>query len=267
MCIDKSQYKIQRPQSAHRLKLIDFWDIPQGSKVLEIGCGQGDTTAALAFAVGKGGFVHAVDTASPDYGAPETLGEARARLLSSPLGGRLQINLETNMLSPDAPINDSYDFVVLSHCSWYFASKQALRQLLCKTSKIAARLCFAEWDIRVQHPNQIPHFLAACIQAQCACYQAGDGNIQTLFFPAELMEIATESGWAVQRQTSFCSPKLQDGAWEVAATKSVYPQIIQSSTALPKKMKELLLSQINAMESFHSHIMPLNVFAFVANPL
>ncbi|MBQ8508498.1 MAG: hypothetical protein IJ493_01165 [Clostridia bacterium] len=54
---------------------------PPRPRILEIGYGQGDTTAALAAIVGEGGFVHAVDIASPDYGSPETLGQARERLL------------------------------------------------------------------------------------------------------------------------------------------------------------------------------------------
>ena len=38
-------------QLAHRQELISYWDVQPGSKVLEIGCGQGDTTVALADAV------------------------------------------------------------------------------------------------------------------------------------------------------------------------------------------------------------------------
>ncbi|MBB2480858.1 hypothetical protein H5P36_11700 [Bacillus sp. APMAM] len=45
-------------------------------RILEIGCGQGDTTAALADAVGVNGNVVAMDVASPDCGAPLTLGQA-----------------------------------------------------------------------------------------------------------------------------------------------------------------------------------------------
>ncbi|WP_313894079.1 methyltransferase domain-containing protein [Psychrobacillus sp.] len=48
-------------------------NITEGSKVLEIGCGQGDTTAALAYLVGDTGFVHGIDIASPNYRSPVTL--------------------------------------------------------------------------------------------------------------------------------------------------------------------------------------------------
>lgn len=55
-------------QLAHRQELIAYWDIQPGSRVLEIGCGQGDTTVALADAVGENGKVVAIDPGSPDYG-------------------------------------------------------------------------------------------------------------------------------------------------------------------------------------------------------
>lgn len=55
-------------QMDHRLALLSFWSIKPGSRVLELGCGQGECTVALADAVGSEGFVDAVDPGSPDYG-------------------------------------------------------------------------------------------------------------------------------------------------------------------------------------------------------
>ncbi len=55
-------------QMEHRRALVSFWDIQPGSRVLEIGCGQGDTTIVLADAVGEHGHVDAVDPGALDYG-------------------------------------------------------------------------------------------------------------------------------------------------------------------------------------------------------
>lgn len=55
-------------QMEHRVDLVQYWDIQPGSRVLEIGCGQGDTTTVLADAVGEHGHVDAIDPGSPDYG-------------------------------------------------------------------------------------------------------------------------------------------------------------------------------------------------------
>jgi ubiquinone/menaquinone biosynthesis C-methylase UbiE len=61
---------IQQVQLQHRLELVAAFGIQKGMRVLEIGCGQGDTTVAIADAVGESGSVVAIDIASPDYGAP-----------------------------------------------------------------------------------------------------------------------------------------------------------------------------------------------------
>jgi predicted methyltransferase len=52
----------------HRQRLVQAWNIPLGSKILEIGCGQGDSTVVLADAVGPTGRVVAVDSCPPGWG-------------------------------------------------------------------------------------------------------------------------------------------------------------------------------------------------------
>jgi ubiquinone/menaquinone biosynthesis C-methylase UbiE len=65
---DPAHFSIQHSQTLHRLKLLQYWNIPTCSKVLELGCGQGDCTTVLASAVGEQGSVVAVDPAELDYG-------------------------------------------------------------------------------------------------------------------------------------------------------------------------------------------------------
>ena len=66
---DPTHFSIQYSQTLHRLELLRYWNIPIGSKVLELGCGQGDCTTVLAHAVGEQGSVVAVDPAELNYGA------------------------------------------------------------------------------------------------------------------------------------------------------------------------------------------------------
>lgn len=66
---DPDHFSIQHSQTLHRLELLQHWNILTGSKVLELGCGQGDCTTVLASAVGDQGRVTAVDPADLDYGA------------------------------------------------------------------------------------------------------------------------------------------------------------------------------------------------------
>jgi protein-L-isoaspartate O-methyltransferase len=55
-------------QMTERVQLVRSWGIQPGESVLEVGCGQGDATIALAVAVGAEGRVVALDPASLDYG-------------------------------------------------------------------------------------------------------------------------------------------------------------------------------------------------------
>ena len=58
------------PQFEHRVNIVKSWNILPGSRVLEIGPGQGDCTIVLATAVGESGHVDAVDPAPLNYGKP-----------------------------------------------------------------------------------------------------------------------------------------------------------------------------------------------------
>lgn len=66
---DPAHFSIQQSQTVHRLALLQHWNIPAGSRVLELGCGQGDCTTVIASAVGEQGKVVAVDPANLEYGA------------------------------------------------------------------------------------------------------------------------------------------------------------------------------------------------------
>lgn len=61
MASNKEMSDIQKIQTEHRLKLAEFWNIKEGDRVLEVGCGQGDTTVVLAHVVGEKGFVQGIE--------------------------------------------------------------------------------------------------------------------------------------------------------------------------------------------------------------
>ncbi len=70
---DPIHFSVQYSQTLHRLELLQHWNIPIGSKVLELGCGQGDCTTVLAHAVGEQGRVVAIDPAELEYGVSFSL--------------------------------------------------------------------------------------------------------------------------------------------------------------------------------------------------
>lgn len=259
---------IQRIQTAHRLKLVQFWGIKEGSRILEVGCGQGDTTAALAFAVGEQGLVRGIDIASPNYGAPVTLGDSARYLQQSKLGKQLTIEFNVDVLdvNVDFPEN-SFDYIVFSHCSWYLKSFEELEALLKKIRPWGKKLCFAEWDSRIKRIEQHPHFLAVLIQSQYESFKESSlSNVRTLFTPMDVRRIAESAGWTITDEQSIDSPQLQDGEWEIDMVLTEYRREIQSLVHLPDKLLALIQSEVGLLEAAREQhgVKPLSTYAFSA---
>ncbi len=268
MAISNGDPTIQRVQTEHRLKLAQYWDIKEGSRILEIGCGQGDTTAVLAYLTGENGFVHGIDRASPDYGRPITLAYAAEHLKKSKLGKQIKIDFDVDLLSSkvDFPEN-AFDVIVLSHCSWYFKSFDEFSGALKKLRRWGKRLCFAEWDARMKTIEQLPHFLAILLQAQYECFKENSqSNIRTLFTPNDIKILAENTGWNIISDKSFVSVEMQDGKWEIENTLTEYQFELDKINRLPAKFKSLIQSEVNLLEeSLESHAaQPLSIYAMIA---
>lgn len=255
---------IQKIQTEHRLKLVEFWGIKEGDRVLEIGFGQGDTTAVLAYKVGEKGQVHGVDLASPNYGAPITLGDSMKYLQKSKLGKQVKIDFEFDVLSANFQ-TEEFDAIVFSHCSWYLSSSDVLINILKKVRPWGKKLCFAEWDTRVEQAEQVPHFLVALIQAQYECFkEVSISNIRTLFSLKDIEHAFIEGGWTVMDKVSIYSPNLQDAEWEIQQTLHAFEREMES-VEIPHKMSSLLRTELSLLEEAvkDRKIKPLNVFALV----
>ncbi|MCF3182706.1 methyltransferase domain-containing protein [Streptomyces polychromogenes] len=241
---------VQLSQTRHRAALVDGWNIEPGSTVLELGCGQGDMTAVLAEAVGPRGRVVAVDVAEPSYGAPVTLGESAARLAAGPLGPRIDFRFATDVLDPstDFPEN-AFEYVVLAHCSWYFASFGQLRDTLARVRPWARRLCFAEWDLTPSSDDQLAHLLAVLIQGQAeAAGSHGLGNVRTPFSREELLRLLPRTGWTADDTRPVDTGGLQDGDWEIEACLDLVGTR-ERLAALPEPVRTLVLSQADVLRA------------------
>jgi SAM-dependent methyltransferase len=260
---------IQKVQTEHRIKLAEFWDIKEGSKVLEIGCGQGDTTAVLAYLVGEEGLVQGVDIASPNYGSPITLGDSANYLKKSRLGKQIKIDFEIDILSPQVEFPENYfDTIVLSHCSWYLKSFEELTKIMEKVRKWGKKLCFAEWDTRIKTIEQFPHFLAILIQSQYECFKENSlSNVRTLFTPNDVKKIVGNAGWNILNDKSIISSELQDGKWELDITLSDYQFELDEMNDIPTKLKSLIQSELNLLEeSFNNmkDVKSMSTYTFIA---
>lgn len=235
---------IQRSQLKHRVNLVEAFGIQDGMSVIEVGCGQGDTTVALADRVGESGHVMAIDIAPPDYGAPITLGEATSSIAASPLGSRVEFRLETDLLDlPDV----RFDVAVLSHCSWYFQDPEQLLLILKKLRRMAGRICVAEWDVNFTQMSQRSHFAAVTILALYSEFVDNDGNIQHLFDSQQLQHLLEEADWNVAETATILASYLQDGAWEADYARSVQ----QEFSKAPPRIRSLAGSFYSLLEKEH----------------
>ncbi len=248
MALHQTSPEVQVAQTHFRMQLVEGWQIPSGATVLEIGCGQGDMTAVLAHAVGSGGHVTAVDIASPHYGAPISLGESAAHLQHTPLGQCVEFHFHYDLLNPSIVFPaDAFDYVVLAHCSWYYASLEQLRRVLLRVHPWASRLCYSEWDMEPHALEQLAHLLAVLIQGQVAAYHLDSvGNVRTPFSITRLKHLLQETGWSVSTASVIDSSQLQDADWEIA--NCLRSSLTEAATAnMPAKLLELLRSQVDTL--------------------
>ncbi|MFE3936798.1 class I SAM-dependent methyltransferase, partial [Streptomyces goshikiensis] len=241
---------VQLPQTRYRAALVSSWDIPAGASVLEVGCGQGDMTAVLAEAVGPQGRVVAVDIADPSYGAPVTLGQSANHLKATPLGSRIDFRFGLDVLDEAVNFPDNgFDYVVLAHCSWYFASLDPLRETLARVRRWARNLCFAEWDLEPRSADQLPHLLAVLIQGQIEVSGSrGEGNVRTPFSRESLLRVLPATGWHPAPGQAVDTTALQDGDWEVDACATLLDSVDRMAE-LPKTVRDLVLSQADVLRS------------------
>ncbi|KAK4496287.1 hypothetical protein PRZ48_012267 [Zasmidium cellare] len=220
---DPTNPSIQHTQTLHRLELLQHFDITPGSRLLELGCGQGDCTVVLADAVGEEGSVVAVDPAPLDYGSPYTLGQSQSHISQSPLGPRITF-IQADPLSylTTHPTTTPFTATLLIHSLFYFPSPATILQTLTALRAHSTRLHLAEWSLLASDPASQPHVLAVLAQAALECRKPeSTSNIRTVLSPKRLTELAVQAGWRLERE-GFVQPgeEVLDGVWEVKACLS-----------------------------------------------
>ncbi|MCK1981303.1 MULTISPECIES: SAM-dependent methyltransferase [Peribacillus] len=249
---------IQQVQLQHRLELVAAFGIQKGMRVLEIGCGQGDTTVAIADAAGESGCVVAMDIASPDYGAPLTLGQATERIKKSSLGERIDFHFEMDFDYFESPI--PFDVAVLSHCSWYFKQPEDLLNYFKKIRKLAKHICFADWDLEFTCISQRSHFCAASILALYSNFVKNDGNIQNLFHKTQIQQLLRQANFEVIKQLTVDATLLQDGQWEKNYANSIRAEFIK----VPNMIQTLITGYYELMNTSNGEENSLNSFIVCA---
>jgi SAM-dependent methyltransferase len=241
---DFEREQVQGVQTRHRVNLAHSWDLKTGTKILEIGCGQGDMTSVIAHSIGPEGRIVAVDIASADYGAPQTLREATDLIKASAVGRQIEFRFEFDIQDPANAFGPKeFDSVVLAHSSWYVSSGEELGRILRFVRPFAHRLLFAEWDLEPQLFEQLPHLLAILIQGQVEAFKsASHGNVRTPLHKSLVRTLIEEAGWVIDREGSIDANEMQDADWEIRESLSL-PLDGAGSVPLPEKAIDFLRTQ------------------------
>ncbi|KAK0209899.1 S-adenosyl-L-methionine-dependent methyltransferase [Armillaria fumosa] len=242
-------FQAQLQSTEHRFAILSKWDIPNGSKVLELGCGQGDCTAVLAELVGPNGHVTAVDPGSLDYGSPYTLGQAQNNISSSVLGPRITWKHADpiEFLKTD---DGEYDIAVLVLCTWYFASPKVLSDMFLTLAKSKVnKICVAEWSLSSTQAQG--HILAAFAQAALQYHNpSSSSNIRTLFSPAVLEASAIKAGLKLQSSSILVpADNVLDGLWEVQMVLGAEFMKDLNNLVKDDKQKVLIKSMKDAVQA------------------
>ena len=244
----EGQDDIIERQIKQRFELVEFWGIDPGWRILEVGCGEGMTTVALAHAVGKEGGVVAVDLDGPGEWEDPTLGELVAAVEGSWLGDRIEFRLGADLLDPSIDSVDEFDLAVFNQCSWYMPGVSVLKDLFRQVRPSSRRLGFHEWNPVPYAIDQIPHLLSALIQARLKAIDASDvlgnrGNVWTIISPADAKKAAVDTNWNVTAELELASSQeMEDGInWEPAMAQKYASDFLRRPGALPTEAAEELL--------------------------
>ena len=250
--------QVQLHQTRFRRELVSHWGIPSGARVLEIGCGQGDTTLVLADAVGPTGHVLAVDLANQNYGAPLTLGESTDHLKRGPLGDRMSFQFECDALAATFK-QEEFDYVVMAHCTWYFSNLEILQDTLNRIQPWAPRLCLSEWTLEPETPDQMAHFLAILIQGQIESFkEESESNVRSPYAKQTVDLLLTNAGYEVESEARIDTSELEDARWEVTAA------LAEPTDVLSDRLKSFVSNQIQLLRDWKGPIRSLSSYSLVA---
>lgn len=253
---------------SHRIQLCRAWGVGDEAplQVLDVGCGQGESTAVLACFVGKTGHVTGLDPAEPSYGAPFTLQQSQNYLAESPLGKRVSFVRDNLPDYLDSGKCRAFDAAVFCHSLWYFSNRDLIRAQFAALARAGfARVFLAEYTFASEALERRPHQLAARAQMQLHAFKkqesggmrSGEPNVRGALEVDELLKVAQSAGWSVARRGCVSPPEeMRDGYWEAKiVTSSSFKEGVLSqglSTAQEESVLAFIPQVEQAMEQLHS---------------
>lgn len=289
------------PSLVFRTNIVqDVWNIPPGSRVLEIGCGQGDCSElaptqvmcisraplasansplaiVLAAAVGPLGHIDAVDPAPPHCGGPINYGTSQRNLKASPLGPRMTFHNTDPEDYLASYAGEPYDYVVFFLSLWFFSDPSRIERLLARLSsdhgRFAKRLLIAEWALEANSPEAWPHVLAALSIANLETRNIEDkSNICSPVSPAWVRALFASMELEVEKEEVVPpSTDLREGMWEVrvilqkshgARIKEVHKDNERARLAA-EAMQQAVMAAVDRVEGGVDAVQSMNVWTCV----
>jgi SAM-dependent methyltransferase len=213
------------PRFQNRLSIVDAWSIPTGQHLLDIGCGQGESSLALALAVSSLGHITALDPAQPEYGTPFTVAESHSYILKSSLGPHIsfrQSDVPSFFSTMQPAAATPYNAACLLQSLMYFPTLDSVRDLFQTLAHVGiVKVYVAEYTFTAANEAQIPHYLAARAQALFYNYQGPhvsgvrEQNVRAAPSPKAIEEAASKAGYIVSREGKISpAEKMKEGYFE-----------------------------------------------------
>ncbi|KAK0634142.1 S-adenosyl-L-methionine-dependent methyltransferase [Immersiella caudata] len=236
----------------HRQNLVKLWKIPPGSKVLEIGCGQGDFTIPLADAVGPTGHVIATDPMPPDYGTPP-LALAQEHVKKSPVGKQITF-VQTDGQEYLESTSQVFDYVIIAHTAWYFSSPSILPGILAAAVGKAKGVLIAEFSLSASRPGGKPHVLTALATNALESFRDETSwrNLRCALSPTQMIAAAKEAGWILKSEEKrILTPPGERYGWRETVMILKRPNFVDDVEKLGEsdKTKKMLLGMRDALQA------------------
>lgn len=240
------------PRIKVRLAITEAWAIEPGARVLDIGCGQGESSVVLAQVLGPTSAIVGIDTARPDYGRPYNVSQSQEHIAGTEIGSRIEFHradAAAFFRSSDRAPAEFLDAATLCHSLWYFPDRQSVLELFRTLGGARLpKIYLAEYAFQASSLEQEPHLLASKSQALFHSYKAPrPAGARTLNVRAApdikfIEEAAQRAGYYFRRQGSITpGSDMLEGHFEAVYTQSeAYTERVKAEGLAKEKEQEVL---------------------------
>lgn len=269
LLLEKQREPAWIPRIKVRLAIVGAWDIKPGARILDIGCGQGESAVTLAHMLGPDTAVHAIDPGLPDYGSPYTLSQSWDHISTkTELGRRIHFHSADAAAFFQSPTgrslaeSQSLDGATLCHSLWYFPDGGSVGDVFQTLSRAGVRRVYlAEYAFEASSLDQEPHFLAAKSQALFQAYKvprpAGRFTLNIRAAPdiGYIKDSCEKAGYSVARQGRLApGQELLEGHRQAMYTKSdAYIERVKVE-GLSKDQEDEILAYVPLIEQAYQKL-------------